>query len=76
MSQMTSDLETYSLDLSDQWRALVNTVMNIRVAWNVGILLGAQLAASQEGLSSMELVSGRKQTWLTEAASQDLRGGS
>jgi hypothetical protein len=29
----------------DQWRALVNTVMNLR-----------QLAASQEGLSSMKLV--------------------
>jgi hypothetical protein len=30
----------------DQWRALVNTVMNLQVA--------VQLAASQEGLSSME----------------------
>jgi hypothetical protein len=32
----------------DQWRAIVNTVMNLRVA--------ECLAASQEGLSSMELV--------------------
>jgi hypothetical protein len=36
----------------DQWRALVNTVINLRVPYNFG-----KLAASQEGLSSMELVS-------------------
>jgi hypothetical protein len=34
----------------DQWRALVNTVMNLRVPETA-----AQLAASQEGLSSVEL---------------------
>jgi hypothetical protein len=33
---------------SDQWRGLVSMVMNLRVA--------SQLAASQEGLSSVELV--------------------
>jgi hypothetical protein len=36
------------------WRALVNTVMNLRVPSNVRKLI--QLAASQEGLSSMKLV--------------------
>jgi hypothetical protein len=44
----------------DQWRALVNTVMNLRVPQNVGKFLSKlrnYLAASQEGLSSMELVS-------------------
>jgi hypothetical protein len=38
------------IDLSqnrDKWRALVNTIMNLRVA--------AQLAASQEGLSTMKI---------------------
>jgi hypothetical protein len=35
----------------DQWRALANIVMNLRVRENVG-----KLAASQEGLSSMKLV--------------------
>jgi hypothetical protein len=40
-----------------QWRALVNTVMNLRVPGNVGDFLGAErLAASQERLSSMLLV--------------------
>jgi hypothetical protein len=37
----------------DRWRALVNTVMNLRVHSRVA----ERLAASQEGLSSMELVS-------------------
>jgi hypothetical protein len=41
----------------DQWRALVNTVMNLLVTKMLGnFLVAAQLAASQEGLSSMELV--------------------
>jgi hypothetical protein len=35
----------------NQWRALVNTVMNLRVPENFGKFL----AASQEELSSMEL---------------------
>jgi hypothetical protein len=35
----------------DQWRALVNTVMNLQNAGN--FLSSAQLTASQEGLSSM-----------------------
>jgi hypothetical protein len=38
----------------DQWRALVNTVMNLRVASNDGkFVSGCTLAASQEGLSSV-----------------------
>jgi hypothetical protein len=38
----------------DQWRALVNTVMNLRVKKMLGISwVAAKLAASQEGLSSM-----------------------
>jgi hypothetical protein len=38
----------------DHWRAVVNTVINLRVPSNAGKLLsGAQLAASQEGLSYM-----------------------
>jgi hypothetical protein len=37
----------------DQWRALVNTVMNLRVLGNFRV--ATRLAASQEGLSSMEL---------------------
>jgi hypothetical protein len=37
----------------DQWRVLVNTAMNPLVPQNVA----AQLAASQEWLSSMKLVS-------------------
>jgi hypothetical protein len=42
----------------NQWRALVNTGMNLRVLQNVGKFLRAvQLAASQKGISSMELVS-------------------
>jgi hypothetical protein len=37
-----------------QWRALVNAIMNLRVPQNAGKFLStAQLAASQEGLSSM-----------------------
>jgi hypothetical protein len=43
---------------TDQWRAVVNTVLNIRfhkMLVNLGVT--AQLAASEEGLSSMELVS-------------------
>jgi hypothetical protein len=42
----------------DRWRALVNTVMNLRVHKMLGnSSAAAQLAASHEGLSSMELVS-------------------
>jgi hypothetical protein len=37
----------------DKWSALVNTVMKLRVTQNFG-KVGAHLAASQEGLSSME----------------------
>jgi hypothetical protein len=39
----------------DQWRGLVNTVMNLRVCLKLlGISgMSAQLAASQEGLSSV-----------------------
>jgi hypothetical protein len=38
----------------DQWRALVNTVINLRVLKMLGISgVVAQLAASQEGLSFM-----------------------
>jgi hypothetical protein len=37
----------------DQRRALVNTVLNFRVPWNVGIVVW-RLVASQEGLCSME----------------------
>jgi hypothetical protein len=48
------------IDLSkdmDQWRALVNKVMNLRFHKILGISgVAAKLAASQEGLSSMELV--------------------
>jgi hypothetical protein len=41
----------------DQWRTLVNTVMNIWVPQNVGKFLSSwQPAASQEGLISMESV--------------------
>jgi hypothetical protein len=42
----------------DRWRALVNTVMNFRVYKMLGnSLVTAELAASQGGPSSMELVS-------------------
>jgi hypothetical protein len=41
----------------DQWRALVNTVMNLQFPWTGSSWVAAQLAASQEGLSSMMLVS-------------------
>jgi hypothetical protein len=38
----------------DQWRALVNTVLNLRVPWNAGeFLRGWQLTAPQERLSSI-----------------------
>jgi hypothetical protein len=41
----------------DQWKALVNTVMNLRVPQNFGKFLRAvRLVASQKWLSSMELV--------------------
>jgi hypothetical protein len=40
----------------DQWRALVNTVMNLRFHKMLGSsCVAAQLAASQEGLSSMSV---------------------
>jgi hypothetical protein len=39
----------------DQWRALVNTVTNLRFLKILGnSLVAAQLAASQEGLSSVK----------------------
>jgi hypothetical protein len=42
----------------DRWRALVNAVMSLRFHKILGISLVAEiLAASQEGLNSMELVS-------------------
>jgi hypothetical protein len=42
----------------NQWRALVETVMNFRVPQNfVKLLIAGKLAASQEELSSMELIS-------------------
>jgi hypothetical protein len=41
----------------DQWRALVNMEMNIRVTRNVeNPSIAERLAASEEGLSSMKLV--------------------
>jgi hypothetical protein len=48
------------IDLSqgrDQWRALANTVMNLPVPQKLeNFLIAPQLVASQEGLSSMELI--------------------
>jgi hypothetical protein len=42
----------------DQWRALVNTVLNLRVSYNFGkFSVAALLAVFQEELSSMELFS-------------------
>jgi hypothetical protein len=41
----------------DQWRALVDTVMNLWEKMLGNSLVAAQLAASEEGLISMELVS-------------------
>jgi hypothetical protein len=41
----------------DKWRILVNTVMNLRLLYNVEKFLAAErLAASQEELISTELV--------------------
>jgi hypothetical protein len=42
----------------DQWRALVNTVMNLRGFHKMlgSSWVAVQLSASQEGISSMELV--------------------
>jgi hypothetical protein len=41
----------------EQWRAFVNAVMSRRVPQNVGrSWVAAQLAASQEGFLSMELI--------------------
>jgi hypothetical protein len=38
----------------DQWRALLNTVMNLRVPQNVGkFLSGCKISGFQEGLSSV-----------------------
>jgi hypothetical protein len=39
----------------DQWRVLVNTVLNLRVQLEI-LELAAQLAASREGFISMEFV--------------------
>jgi hypothetical protein len=45
----------YWIDLDmDQWRALENVVMNI---WVPSSWVGAQLAACQEGFSTMKLIS-------------------
>jgi hypothetical protein len=42
----------------DQWRALVNTVMNLQVPYNCwNFLNGCTIAASQEGLSSVSKMS-------------------
>jgi hypothetical protein len=47
----------YGLDLAqdmDQWRALMNTVMNLRVPQIAGMFLSkSTTAVSQEGLSCM-----------------------
>jgi hypothetical protein len=41
----------------DQWRALVNTVMNLRVSQNVGkFLSGCETGSLSRRFSSMELV--------------------
>jgi hypothetical protein len=40
----------------DQWSALVNTAMNLRVSQHFGKFLRSTMATSQEGLSSMKLV--------------------
>lgn len=45
----------------NQWTALVTTVMNHRVPYNVGKFLSG-LAASQQGLSSMKSVDGTVST--------------
>jgi hypothetical protein len=40
----------------NQWRALVNTVMNLQVPQNIGTFLSSyKTGVSQEGLSSLEL---------------------
>jgi hypothetical protein len=47
-----------------RWRALVNSVMNLRVPWNDGnYRMAAQLVASRAVLSSTELVSLRRWLW-------------
>jgi hypothetical protein len=42
----------------DQWRVLVNTVMNLRVSFKMlgSSWVAAQLIASQEGLSSVSII--------------------
>jgi hypothetical protein len=41
----------------DQWKTLVNMVMNFQVPQNVGkVLSSCKLAASRDRISSMELV--------------------
>jgi hypothetical protein len=45
-----------NIDTRDQYPALVNTVMNLRVKMVGNTSIAELLLASQEGLSSMELL--------------------